>query len=119
MTFAKVGTHLDPYMSSIMLAVAQILGSIATTYLADKLGRKMLILVSLMGSACGLLVTALYYYLTLNGYDLSAFAWIPVASLSFVIFISAAGITPLMDVCAVEYLPKKVCKIEKKSQIDN
>lgn len=105
MTFARVGTQLDPYTSSIMLAVALICGSLTTTYLADKIGRKKLNLISLMGSAFGLQTTALYYYLNLIGYNLSAYAFIPVVCLSFVIFISSVGIVPL---CSVEYLPSKV-----------
>lgn len=108
MTFARVGTQLDPYTSSIMLAVALICGSLTTTYLADKIGRKKLNLISLMGSAFGLQTTALYYYLNLIGYNLSAYAFIPVVCLSFVIFISSVGIVPLSLICSVEYLPSKV-----------
>lgn len=91
MTFAKVGTHMDPYVSSIMLAVALILGALTTTYLADKLGRRMLNLISMLGSAFGLLATALYYYLNLIGYDLSSFAWVPVVCLSIVVYLSSGN----------------------------
>lgn len=91
MIFDRSGASLDPYVSSIMLAIALILGSLLTTSLADKLGRKVLNLASLVGSAVGLFAISLYYYLHINGYDLSAFEWVPVASLSFVIFISSAG----------------------------
>lgn len=109
-TFAKVPTTIDPYISSIILAVALIIGSLTTTY-CDKFGRKMLNLISLMGSACGLLATALYYYLNLRGFgsELSTHAWIPIVSLSSVIFFSSAGIATLASVCSVEYLPSKVC----------
>lgn len=93
MTFAKVGTRMDPYTSSIMLAVALILGALTTTYLADKLGRRMLNLISMLGSAFGLLATALYYYLNLIGYDLSAFAWVPVVCLSTVVYLSSGNNT--------------------------
>lgn len=48
MIFEKAGTSLDPYTSTIMLAIALILGSIFTTYLADKLGRKFLNIISLV-----------------------------------------------------------------------
>lgn len=109
-TFAKAGTSVDPYVSSIVLAVALIIGSLTTTYLADKLGRRKLILISLMGSAFGLLSTALYHYLNSIGFDLTAHAWIPIVSLSSVIFISSAGINPLSIVCSVENLPTKVCQ---------
>lgn len=111
MIFEKTGTSLNPYVSSILLGVALLLGSIFTSYLADKLGRKILILISLVGSAVGLFTVSIYQYANVNGYDLSAFAWVPVASLAFVIFISAAGILALSLVCSVEYLPSKVCEI--------
>lgn len=106
--FQIVGASIDPYVSSIVLAVALILGSLTTTYFADKLGRRALNLVSLLGSAVGLAVCALYHFLYLKGVDLSLFAWVPVVSLSFVTFISAVGISPLAAVCSVENLPSKV-----------
>lgn len=108
MIFEKAGTSLDPYISTIMLAVALILGSIFTTTLADKLGRKFLNIISLLGSAIGLFAVSLYHYLNINGFDLTAFDWVPVVSLSFVIFISSTGIIPLSLICSVEYLPPKV-----------
>ncbi|XP_055295134.1 facilitated trehalose transporter Tret1-like [Sitodiplosis mosellana] len=106
--FEKAGTSINPYASSIVLAVALILGSLATTYLADRLGRKLLNLISLMGSAIGLFATSLYHYLYMNGIDLSALAWMPVINISLVIFISSAGIMPLTFICSVENLPKKI-----------
>lgn len=112
LTFSKAGQTVDPNMSMICLGVALCFGSLASTYLADKLGRRKLILISLMGTAFGLLATALYHYLGLIGFDLSAFAWIPVISLSFMIFISSTGIVPLASICSVEYLPPKVRTIE-------
>lgn len=110
-TFTKVGTSVDPHLAAIILAVCLIFGSLTTTYLADRLGRKVLIITSLVGSAASLFATAFYHYLHLNGYELSTFGWIPVVSLSFVIFISSAGILPMTNICAVENLPTKVMNI--------
>lgn len=109
MTFMKFGSTIDPHISSILLAVALILGSTSTTYLADRIGRKKLNLISLMGSACGLFATALFYYLNLNGFNLTSMAWIPVATLFFVVYISSAGIVSLQFVCSIENLPILVC----------
>lgn len=106
--FAKTGTSFDPYISSIVLALALIVGSILTTYLADILGRKILNIVSLSGSAIGLFTVSIHHYLHIKGHDLSAFQWIPVFSLSFVVFISSAGINALAYVCSIEYLSPKV-----------
>lgn len=113
MIFEKVGKSVDPYISSIILAVALIFGSLSTTYFADIIGRRVLNIGSLFGSACGLLSMSLYHYLYVNDYDLSAFHWVPVISLSFVIFISSAGIVSLAFVCSVENLPTKVFKIKR------
>lgn len=101
-------TLFSPYVSTILMAVALTFGSLTSTYLADKLGRKALCNLSLVGSAFGLLAMATHYYLFLVGYDLSSFKWVPVLSLSFTIFIAAAGIIPLAAVCSVENLPTKV-----------
>lgn len=108
MIFDRAGASIDSHISSVILALALIFGSLLTTYLADSLGRKILNMASLMGSAIGLFAMSLYYYLYLNGYNLSTFDWVPVVSLSFVIFISSAGIIPLTFICSVEYLPPKV-----------
>ena len=107
--FEALGTSIDPYVSSILCAIALIFGSIISTYLADKIGRRKLNFISLSGTAIGLLIASSYYYLNINGVDLTPFSWLPVISLCFCIFISAAGIVPLTMVCSVENLPSKVC----------
>lgn len=106
--FEKAGTSFDPYLSAVVLAVMLILGSFLGSAFADILGRRILNFISLAGSAVGLFAIALYQYLKLNGYELSAFEWVPIGSLSFVIFISSAGIMKLSLLCAVENLPTKV-----------
>lgn len=60
------------------------------------------------GSAIGLAAMGVHGYLKLSGYDVSAINWIPVASLSFVIFIASCGILPLTFVILSEILPQKL-----------
>lgn len=57
-------------------------GALASSYLADNLGRKLLNIISFLGSAAGLFAVALYQYLQFNDYDLSAYQWTPVVCLS-------------------------------------
>lgn len=106
--FQKSGSHIDPYVSSIIIAVAQLVGNLCTTQLADTLGRKLTMLISILGCAVGLSVMTVYLYLVKLGYDLTAYAWLPVTSLSFVIFNGSAGVFSLTGVCTVENLPSKV-----------
>lgn len=107
--FDKIGaTHIDPYISAITIAIMQLIGTLCTTKFSDTLGRIKLLTISLLGSSFGLLAFSLYSYLRQSGYDLTAFEWLPVASLSFVVFISSAGLIPLIFVCTVENFPSKV-----------
>lgn len=108
--FDKVGaTQIDPFVSSIAMAIVQIMATLCTTTFSDTLGRKALLITSLLGSAFGLLTFAAYSYFKSNGYELLAFEWVPVTSLSFVIFTASSGCVPLMFICMVEFLPSKVC----------
>lgn len=104
-TFQKHDTSFCPYKSSIALAIALILGSLTTAYLVDKFGRKVLILVSLLGSACGLLTASFYHHVNQRGYDSSSYDWVPMIALSWTIFIASAGIEPLF------YVSTQVMKI--------
>lgn len=107
--FSRTDTALfNPYVSTVIMAVAITFGSMLSTYLADLFGRKVLIIISMIACVAGLLSFALYHRLYLSHYDLSSFRWVPVSSLSFVIFVEAAGIMPISIVCSVENLPTKV-----------
>lgn len=108
MIFAKIGTNVNPYTSTIILGMVQIAGSLFTTQLADKLGRKTLLNISLVGSVLGQLALVTFLYLDMLGFDVALFGWVPVASTGFVIFIASVGIVPLLSICTVEMLSPKV-----------
>lgn len=111
MIFAQIGANVNPYTSTIILGVVQIAGSLLTTQLADKLGRKALLIISLVGSVFGQLALAIFFYFDKLGCDVAFLSWVPVASTGFIIFIASVGIVPLMSICAVEMLPPNVSEI--------
>lgn len=104
----RTGMTLNPYWSSIVLAVMLIVGNLCTSYFADKFGRKTFSIVSLVGAASGLITLSAFLYLNKHGHDLSGYAYVPVFCLAFVVFITSAGIIPLSHVIRVESLPTKV-----------
>lgn len=106
--FEISGTALSIEFSGIILAILQIIGGLVSTQLGDTLGRKTTLFVSLAGSAVGLFTFTLYSYLRQNDYDVSSYLWLPVVCLSFIIFISSAGIVALANTCTVENFPPKV-----------
>lgn len=106
--FEETGTSIDPFTATIVLSVVQILGCLCSTQIADNLGRKFSLLLSLVGSAIGSLSLAFYLEFVELGFDFTSYAWLPVFSLSFITFVASAGIFPLLSVCTVENLPTKV-----------
>lgn len=102
------GIEVDAQLAAILLAVMQILGNVTTVQLTDRVGRRFLLIASLLGSAIGLTVFAAYFYLVAMGYDLYDYRLVPLISLSFVVFIGSAGIIALAGVVAVENLTRKV-----------
>lgn len=108
MIFEKSGSTMDSRISSIVLAVVQIVAGLLSTQLGDTFGRKTTLYISLSGSAVGSLTLAAYSHFHQTGYDMSLFLWVPLASLSLIIFISSVGIIALAHICAIENYPAKV-----------
>lgn len=106
--FANSGTVLSPELSSIILAVVQITGTYLATLFVETQGRKLLMIVSLSGSAIGLLAMATFLYCDSLEFDVSMFNWVPVTSLGVVILISCVGIVPVSMISLVETLPTKM-----------
>lgn len=110
--FQATGTSIDPYISSIYFALLQLIGNLCTASFSDSLGRKTLLIVSLLGSALGMYSFSFYCYLIHNGYRTPTFDWIASTAFLFVIFASSCGVVPLMFLSMVEQLPLKVCKLQ-------
>lgn len=109
--FAETGSNIDPNVSSIFFGCIQVLGTICASSFIDRLGRKALLLISTAGSATALLTTGAYAYLNSLGHDLRAVSWLPIVSLSFFIFIAAAGLSPVPYVLLSEVLPPRIRRI--------
>lgn len=105
--FQGTGAKMDPSISGIILGVVQIFGTYVSTILVDNVGRRPLLIVSAGGSIVGLSTVGVFSYLHSTGQDLSAVDWIPVVSLSFVIFISNTGLVCLPFVMLTELLSAK------------
>lgn len=106
--FAKSGNSLDPNISSITLAIIQIVAGLISTQMGDTFGRKTILTISLAGSAFGLFALSTFSYLRENGYNVSMYGWLPLTSLSLIIFISNVGIIALAHIVAIENYPTKI-----------
>lgn len=101
------GSSLSPNMSAIIVAIIQVAGSTVSTFVVGKMSRKLLYAMTSFGVIVGLFAMGAHGYLK-NYYDMTEFAWVPIASLSFVIFVASIGLLPLTFVMLSEILPYKV-----------
>lgn len=107
--FKEAGAiNINPHISAISMATLQLIGNLCTATFSDSLGRKALLIVSLLGSSCGIYTFAFYCYLKSIGFDVTAFEFVPVASLLFAIFSASTGVVPLMYLCIIEHIPSEV-----------
>lgn len=112
--FHETGSTIDPSLSAIVMGLTQLTGTIFASSLIDRLGRKLLLLISAAGSAMTLLVTGVYCYLNTSGFDVSSLNLLPIITLSAFIFVTAIGLNPVPYVVAAESLPPKVLSWFKK-----
>ncbi|XP_023165977.2 facilitated trehalose transporter Tret1-like [Drosophila hydei] len=108
--FERVHTQLDPNTNTIIIGAVQIVGTLASIYLVDRHGRKILLIISCIGCALGTGAFGLYaFFAEETSVDLSAYsAWLPVTIMALNIFIANVGIISITMVVIVEVLPQKI-----------
>lgn len=94
-------------MSTIVIGVVQIIGTLTTILICDRFGRKILLLISSMGACLCLAAFGTFIYFA-ERYDFSSVDWLPLAILSVNIFLCHIGLVGILFVVIVEALPAKV-----------
>lgn len=106
--FRDSGSDINPNVSSIFTASVQLIGCVVMTFLIDKLGRKLLLIISTTGMGIGYTILGIYSYMNLHGYDTSSYFYIPIISLSFTIFVGCIGVCTIPFVMLSEVVPLKI-----------
>lgn len=106
--FRESGSSISPNFSAIIVGFIQLLGTYMATFLVDRLGRKILLVFSSIGTGLCLLCLGSYSYANALGFDVKPYSWISIASFSGMMFLAACGIIPLMFVVIAEVMPEKV-----------
>lgn len=106
--FKESGSTINPNYSTVVVGCGQVIGTIVSMILVDRLGRKILLLFSTLGAAVCLFITGTYTYYIKQGFDLSNYNMLPVITLSAFMFMSSIGITPIPYILVSEIFPQKV-----------
>uniref|UniRef100_A0A182QJN1 Major facilitator superfamily (MFS) profile domain-containing protein n=1 Tax=Anopheles farauti TaxID=69004 RepID=A0A182QJN1_9DIPT len=101
---------LPASLASIVLATVQLLGTVISLALIDRIGRKILLIVSCLGMAIGYLTLAGYVQLLLpsSTAPASPIHFLPICSLSFSILLASIGLLTVPFIVMAEVLPSKI-----------
>lgn len=103
--FAKSGSSIAPERAAIIVGVIQLMASFVSTFIVDRCGRKLLLLVSYLFMGLALLTLGTYFYLENGHVDLSSFRWVPVLCLSIHVLNYGLGAGPMPYIVTSETLP--------------
>lgn len=106
--FREAGSTLSPEVSSIMVASIQAIGVLFSTVLIEKTGRRFLILTGTYLCALCLIIMSIYLAVRDEGVDVSKLTWIPLASLSALMFIASMGPNSVPLVILGEIFPQSI-----------
>lgn len=106
--FDETGSNISSEYSSIIIAFIQLIGSYVSTLVIERAGRRKLLLFSTTGCGLCLFTAGLYFFLKALGWDTAAYSFVPLISVSVMIFVFAIGVASVPFVVITEILPEKL-----------
>ncbi|XP_059045500.1 facilitated trehalose transporter Tret1 [Achroia grisella] len=107
--FKAAGSDLDPAIATIIIGAVQVGASCITPFVVDRLGRRLLLLISSCGSAIGLALLGMYFILAENDSSVAeSIGFLPLLSLVLFIVTYCWGLGPLPWAVMGELMPMEV-----------
>lgn len=104
--FEASGSTLSPEISSIIVGVIQVIGGIVCTFLVERAGRKLLLVISSFGMAASLAVLSFHTFAA--AHDWEHIPFVTLISFSLFIFIANIGVATLPFLYISEIVPTKI-----------
>lgn len=105
--FADSGSTISPGLCTIIVGVVQVIATYISTLLMDRAGRRLLLLISDSVMALLLFVMSIFYYYN-DRYDMSAYGFIPLASVALFIVVFSIGFGPIPWLMMGEIFPANI-----------
>ena len=111
--FHSAGVSLDPHLASIMVGATLLLSCFVALAVVSQLGRKVVLVTSILGMAgCNILLGTCYHLRdTGHAPAPSYLGWLPVLAVVGFLFLGNVGYGTLIWVVTAELLPPKVREI--------
>lgn len=103
--FATLNTNLDSGHASIIFGVVQLVAAIVTCFLVDTMGRRPLLLISIVGSGICTMVIGVYFMFE-RRMDVAGLGWIPLTAIMLFMITYTIGIQAMVMVITSEIFPK-------------
>lgn len=106
--FAESGSEIAPNRSAMIVGAIQLIGTIVSTRLVDRAGRRCLLLCSAIGAGISLLTLGAYTRLYELGWSVQPYSAVAVGSFAAMLFLASCGIIPLPFVVLAEIMPERI-----------
>lgn len=101
--FREAGSIDNARTSAVIIGIVQMIGSVVTPLVVDKYGRKILLVISSIGSSLTLAILGTYFFLKDIDYDLNGWTWVPLVTLVLYIVSYCIGWGPVVWIVLGEY----------------
>lgn len=93
--FKSASESIPAATATIVVGVIQVVAVFISTLVVDRLGRRILLLVSSFAMFLTTLTLGIYFYLKHNGTDVSSIGWLPLLCVCTFIFLFSLGFGPI------------------------
>ncbi|TMW48141.1 hypothetical protein DOY81_006774 [Sarcophaga bullata] len=93
--FEDAKTGIDPKLATIIVGIMQFIATFVSVMVVDKLGRRLLLLVSAIVMAASTIAMGVYFYLQDHEVSVVNLGWLPVCSLCIFIIMFSIGFGPV------------------------
>ncbi|XP_063834591.1 facilitated trehalose transporter Tret1-2 homolog [Ostrinia nubilalis] len=107
--FTAAGSTLEPAIATIIIGAVQLMASCITPFVVDRLGRRILLLISSCGTAIGLGLLGMYFLLAAQKSPIAeTISFLPILALVLFILTYCWGLGPLPWAVMSELMPVEI-----------
>lgn len=106
--FEEAGSTMEPAAATIIVGVLQLVGVCSASLVVDRLGRRILLVVSYVSMCTCLLILGGVFHMKAHDQDISSIGWLPVLCLSMYSVTYAVGAGPVPFILVSELFPSSV-----------
>ena len=93
--FQVAGSSLDPHISTVIVGFIQLVATFLPYFIVDLAGRRILLILSIVGMGICLLAMVARFYLIRIGVELALMGWLPLVAVNVYIIACSLGLGPL------------------------